>query len=345
MLIFGLTSLFARSVGAGLTAFFVSLLLGPLSIRLLQKKLIGQVIRDVGPQAHFSKKGTPTMGGVLIIGSVILASLLWGNLNDITLWMALFVTTSCALIGWYDDYRKLILKHHGGLPGRYKLALQSVVAVTASTILYLHNPDSAHILIPFGHTLIQMGVFVIVLNYFVIVGSSNAVNLTDGLDGLAAMPVAFVATVFLVIAAVSSHIDFAMPLNLPFLPEASEMMVFSAALIGALLGFLWFNAYPAQVFMGDVGALALGGALGVIAINLREPFTLVIAGGIFVIEALSVMLQVGYFKFTKGKRILKMSPIHHHFELSGWPEPKVTLRFWIITLGLCLIALAGVLSA
>lgn len=332
-----------RSILAALTALMVGLFCGPLMIRWLRNLQIGQMVRDDGPKSHLSKTGTPTMGGVLILLAVSVSCLLWGDLRQPNLWLVMLVTIAFGLVGWVDDYRKLVLKNSRGLPGRWKYFWQSVIAIIAVLYLYTNSslPIHTQLTIPFCKTcLISLGGFFPILAYFVIVGSSNAVNLTDGLDGLAIMPISLVAGALGVFTYVSSNAVYAHYLSIPFVPNTGELTIFCASILGAGLGFLWFNSYPAQIFMGDVGSLALGAALGVVAIVVRQELVLLIMGGLFVIETLSVILQVGYFKCTGGKRLFKMAPLHHHFELKGWSEPKVIVRFWIITIVFVLCGLA-----
>jgi len=333
-----------RSILSALTALVVGLFCGPVMIRWLQGLQIGQVVRDDGPQSHLSKTGTPTMGGVLILLGIVVSCLLWGDLRQVNLWLALLVTLGFGLVGWIDDYRKLVLKNSKGLPARWKYLWQSVIAVLAIVYLYYCAPQpvNTQLLIPFfKNWLFDLGWFFPVLAYFVIVGSSNAVNLTDGLDGLAIMPIVMVAGALGVFAYASSNSVFAHYLAIPYVPNIGELTIFCSAIVGAGLGFLWYNSYPAQVFMGDVGSLALGAALGIVAILVRQELVLLIMGGLFVVETLSVILQVGYFKYTGGKRLFRMAPLHHHFELKGWSEPKVIVRFWIITVILVLCGLAS----
>lgn len=332
-----------RSILAALTALIVGLFLGPLMIRWLLKLQIGQTVRDDGPKSHLSKTGTPTMGGVLILLGVTVSCLLWGDLSQPNLWLVLLVTLSFGLVGWVDDYRKLVLKNSRGLPSRWKFFWQSLIALVAVIYLYLHAnlPIHTQLTIPFFKDyLFALGPLFIVFAYFVIVGSSNAVNLTDGLDGLAIMPTVMVAGALGVFAYVSSNAVYAHYLTMPFVPNTGELTIFCSAIVGAGLGFLWYNAYPAQVFMGDVGSLSLGAALGLVAVIVRQELVLLIMGGLFVIETLSVILQVSYFKYTKGRRLFRMAPLHHHFELKGWSEPKVIVRFWIITVVFVLCGLA-----
>jgi phospho-N-acetylmuramoyl-pentapeptide-transferase len=332
-----------RSILAALTALIVCLFFGPSMIKWLVKMQIGQTVRDDGPKSHLSKKGTPTMGGVLILLGIAISCLLWGDLTQPDLWLVLSVTLSFGLIGWIDDYRKLVLKNSRGLPGRWKYFWQSLVACIAVFYLYLHADLPIHTMltIPFFKTcLVQLGPWFMLLAYFVIVGSSNAVNLTDGLDGLAILPTVMVAGALGVFAYVSSNAVYAHYLTMPFVPNTEELTIFCSAMVGAGLGFLWYNTYPAQVFMGDVGSLSLGAALGLVAVMVRQELVLLIMGGLFVLETVSVILQVGYFKLSKGRRLFRMAPIHHHFELKGWSEPKVIVRFWILTVIFVLCGLA-----
>jgi phospho-N-acetylmuramoyl-pentapeptide-transferase len=332
-----------RSILAALTALIVGLLCGPPMIRWLQKLQIGQVVRNDGPQTHLSKSGTPTMGGVLILLAITISCLLWGDLRQANLWLVLLVTLGCGLVGWVDDYRKLVLKNTKGLPSRWKFFWQSIIAISAVLYLYLNadTPINTQLTVPFlKNHLINLGLLFPILAYFVIVGTSNAVNLTDGLDGLAIMPIVMVAGALGVFSYACSNVVYARYLSIPFVPNTGELTIFCSAILGAGLGFLWYNSYPAQVFMGDVGSLSLGAALGMVAIVVRQELVLFIMGGLFVMETLSVILQVGYFKFTGGKRLFRMAPLHHHFELKGWSEPKVIVRFWIITVVFVLCGLA-----
>ena len=332
-----------RAIMAALTALIFTLVLGPKVIAWLHLKQMGQPIRDDGPQSHFKKAGTPTMGGVLILSAILSAVLLWADVTNRYVVLATLTTMGFGLIGWVDDYKKLILKNSKGLKGRWKYLFQSLLALLVAGYLYYHAqaPIEIDLLIPFAKlTFLPIGMLFIVLAYFVIVGTSNAVNLTDGLDGLAILPVALVATGLGAFAYVSGNNVFADYLSLPFISGVGELTVFCAAIAGAGLGFLWFNAYPAQIIMGDVGALSLGAALGCVAVMIRQELILFIMGGVFVMETLSVILQVVSFK-SRGKRIFKMAPIHHHFELIGWPEPKVITRFWIMTVICVLIGLSS----
>jgi phospho-N-acetylmuramoyl-pentapeptide-transferase len=331
-----------RGIFSVLTALGVSLLVGPILIRALNANQIGQVIRDDGPQSHLSKAGTPTMGGVLILVGITVSTLLWSDLTNHYVWVLLLVTLAFGAVGWVDDYRKVFRKNAVGLPARWKYFWQSLIGVAAAVVLYKSalGPAETQYILPFFKSVeLDLGLFYIVISYFFIVGFSNAVNLTDGLDGLAILPSVLVGGALGAIAYLAGHVEFASYLQIPYVAGSGEMVIFAGGLLGAGLGFLWFNTYPAQIFMGDVGALALGAALGTMAIIARHELVLVIMGGVFVMETLSVILQVGSFKLT-GKRIFKMAPIHHHFELMGWPEPRVIVRFWIITVMLVLFGLA-----
>ncbi len=331
-----------RAILGVLTALAFSLILGPVMIRRLSFYQIGQAVRDDGPESHLSKAGTPTMGGALILAAITFSTLLWGNLSNIYLWIVLAVMLSFGAIGWVDDYRKVVEKNSRGLPARWKYFWQTLCGFGAAIGLYMlaQTPLETALIVPlFKNVAIPLGGFYIVLTYLVIVGTSNAVNLTDGLDGLAIMPTVMVAAALGVFAYLSGHSEFATYLNIPAIRGAGELVVLTSAIVGAGLGFLWFNTYPAQVFMGDVGALALGAVLGVIAVIVRQEIVLFIMGGVFVMETVSVILQVTSYRLT-GRRIFRMAPIHHHFELKGWPEPRVIVRFWIISLILVLIGLA-----
>lgn len=332
-----------RGILGVLTALLISLLLGPLMIRKLAGKQIGQTIRDDGPQSHLSKAGTPTMGGALILIAISVATLLWGDLDNRYVWVVLLTTLGFGLVGWVDDYRKLIYKDPKGLASRWKYFWQSVVGLVAVSYLYFTAQVSAEtiLIIPFfKNVAIGMGGFYILFSYFVVVGTSNAVNLTDGLDGLAILPTVLVAGALGIFAYVAGNVNFSEYLSVPYIPGAGELIIFCGAIAGAGLGFLWFNTYPAQVFMGDVGSLGLGAALGIVAVIVRQELVLFIMGGIFVMETVSVILQVASFKLT-GRRIFNMAPLHHHYELKGWPEPRVIVRFWIISVVLVLIGLAS----
>ncbi len=331
-----------RAIVSVLTALLICFLVGPYLIKRLSYHQIGQSVRDDGPQSHLSKAGTPTMGGALIILAVIVSTLLWADLSNRYIWVTLFVTLVFGAIGWWDDYKKIVLKNSKGISAGQKLLWQSVGALVAGGVLFYtaQVPAETQLLVPFlKDVAIDLGLFYLLLTYFVIVGSSNAVNLTDGLDGLAILPTVLVFGALAVFAYATGHFTFATYLGIPFLSEAGEIVVFCAAIVGAGLGFLWFNTYPAQVFMGYVGALGLGAAMGVVAIIVRQELVLMIMGGVFVMETVSVILQVASFKLT-GRRIFRMAPLHHHFELKGWAEPKVIVRFWIITVILVLCGLA-----
>jgi phospho-N-acetylmuramoyl-pentapeptide-transferase len=331
-----------RAILSTLTALLIAVVIGPKMIRWLQRMQIGQTIRDDGPESHLAKSGTPTMGGLLILAAIVSSVLLWSDLTNRYVWVTLFVLVSYGAIGFVDDYRKVIRKDAKGLIARWKYFWQSVIAIAVALYLYAsqQNPAETALLVPFFKDVMpQMGLMFIVVTYFVIVGTSNAVNLTDGLDGLAIVPTVLVAGAFAIFAYATGNINFSAYLHIPYLPLTSELVIVCTAIVGAGLGFLWFNTYPAQVFMGDVGSLALGGTLGILAVLVRQEIVLFIMGGIFVVETLSVILQVGSFKL-RGKRIFRMAPIHHHYELKGWPEPRVIVRFWIISLMLVLVGLA-----
>lgn len=331
-----------RGILGVLTALAICLIFGPYMIRRLNYHQIGQSIRDDGPQSHLSKSGTPTMGGALILVAILVSSLLWSDLSNHYVWTVMIVTSIFGAVGWIDDYRKVIEKNSKGLSARWKYFWQSVAGLGAAIFLYSQAsiPAETQLFLPFLKDFaLDLGLFYIVLTYFVIVGSSNAVNLTDGLDGLAIMPTVMVGSALGIIAYIVGNVSFTNYLFIPYIPGAGELVVFSGALAGAGLGFLWFNTYPAQIFMGDVGALALGAALGTVAVITRHEIVFFIMGGIFVMETVSVILQVASFKLT-GRRIFRMAPIHHHFELKGWPEPRIIVRFWIITVILVLIGLS-----
>ncbi|ERF78519.1 phospho-N-acetylmuramoyl-pentapeptide-transferase [Gallibacterium anatis] len=330
-----------RAILALLTALLFCLWIGPKVIRKLQLLQIGQVVRNDGPESHFSKRGTPTMGGIMILVSIGVSTLLWANLENPYVWFVLFVLFGYGAVGFVDDYRKVVRKNTDGLIARWKYFWLSVIALVAVIGMYLLGKDSnaTLLVVPFFKEIMpQLGLLYIVLSYFVIVGTSNAVNLTDGLDGLAIMPTVLVSAAFALIAWATGNVNFADYLHIPYIKYSAELVVVCTAMVGAGLGFLWFNTYPAQVFMGDVGSLSLGGAIGTIAVLVRQEFLLVIMGGVFVIETLSVILQVGSYKLRK-QRIFRMAPIHHHFELKGWPEPRVIVRFWIVSLILVLLGL------
>ncbi len=355
-----------RSVLACATAMAFALAMGPRMIRWLLTMKIGQSVRSDGPQSHLAKQGTPTMGGAMVLTSIAISTLLWADLSNRFVWVVLFVMVGFGAIGWVDDYRKVVHKNPKGMSAKEKLFWQAFIGIVASTYLAFavsapstskifdliflwvqsgftnELPSKADLIVPFFKNIAYpLGVFgFITLTWFVIVGTSNAVNLTDGLDGLAIMPVVMVGSALAVFAYVVGRVDYSRYLLFPYIPGAAELMVFCGAMAGAGLGFLWFNAYPARVFMGDVGALSLGASLGTIAVIVRQEIVLVVMGGVFVAETVSVMLQVGYFKYSKGKRIFRMAPLHHHYELSGWHENHVVIRFWIITMFLVLAGLS-----
>jgi phospho-N-acetylmuramoyl-pentapeptide-transferase len=355
-----------RAVLAAATAMLIGLAAGPWVIRRLAALKIGQAVRQDGPQSHLTKTGTPTMGGALILIAIVVTTLLWADLSNRFIWVTLIVTLGFGLIGWIDDYRKVVHGNPKGMSAREKYAWQSAIGLAASLYLafaiaapstdriwdlmqqwvtqgfYIDLPPRSDLLVPFFKNIAYpLGVFgFVVLSYLVIVGTSNAVNLTDGLDGLAIMPTVMIGAALGIFAYVVGRADFARYLLFPYIPGAGELVIICAAISGAGLAFLWFNAYPAEVFMGDVGALALGGALGTIAVITRQEIVLFIMGGVFVVETISVMLQVTYFKSSGGRRIFRMAPLHHHFELSGWKETQVVVRFWIITMMLVLVGLS-----
>ena len=338
-----------RTIMAALTALAMSLLCGPWLINRLAALKAGQVVRNDGPQTHLVKAGTPTMGGVMILLSVSVATLLWADLHNRYVWVVLAVMLAYGAIGFYDDYRKLVLRDSRGLASRWKYFWQSVFGLGAALFLYYSAPAAGAAGLPvaetalyvplFKHVVLPLGLLFVVVTYFMIVGFSNAVNLTDGLDGLAIMPTVLVSGALGVFAYLAGNKVFSEYLGIPSIPGAGELAIFCGALAGAGLGFLWFNTYPAQVFMGDVGALAMGAALGCVAVIVRQEIVLLVMGGVFVMETASVMIQVASFKLT-GKRVFRMAPIHHHFELKGWPEPRVIVRFWIISVVLVLVGLA-----
>ena len=339
-----------RTVLAAMTALLISFATGPRVIRWLAARKIGQAVRSDGPDTHLVKSGTPTMGGVMILIAIAITTLLWGDLSNKYVWTVLIVTLGYGIVGWYDDWKKVVYRDPRGLAARWKYFWQSLLGIGAALFLAFSAKSGAQteLIVPFFKTIAYpLGVVgFITLTYFVIVGTSNAVNLTDGLDGLAIMPTVMIAGAFVLFAYVTGHAVYAKDLLIPYVPGAGELCILLGSIAGAGLGFLWFNAYPAEVFMGDVGALSLGAALGTVAVIIRQEIVLVIMGGVFVVETLSVMLQVSYFKYTKkrygeGRRILRMAPLHHHFEQSGWKETQVVVRFWIITIMLVLIGLSS----
>jgi len=332
-----------RAILGALTSLFIALVVGPMLIRSLSKYQIGQTVRDDGPDSHLVKAGTPTMGGLLILISIAFSTLCWADLNNRFVWVVFLVTLAFGIIGWVDDYRKVVRRDPTGLAPRWKYFWQSVFGLLAAIFLFMTaaDPNETQLIVPFIKVVnLELGWLFIVLTYFVIVGSSNAVNLTDGLDGLAILPTVMVAGALAIFAYTTGNRIFAEYLGIPYIPGVGEVSVFCGAIVGSGLGFLWFNTYPAQVFMGDIGALSLGAALGIVAVVVRQELVLFIMGGVFVIETVSVILQVGSYKLT-GKRIFQMAPLHHHYELKGWPEPRVIVRFWIITFILVLIGLAS----
>jgi len=329
-----------RAFGASITAVLLSILVGPAYIRFLQKMQMGQVVRSDGPQSHLSKKGTPTMGGGLILLSICFSTLMWADLGNKNIWISIITTVLFGVVGYIDDYRKVVKKNPKGLSARQKLIGQTVIALVASYLIYVLRDTPPVLKFPFLKDIsLQLGPFFVIFSTLVIVGASNAVNLTDGLDGLAVGPTITTSVTFLILAYCAGHVKIAEYLQIPHIPDAGELAVFLATVASSCLGFLWFNTYPAQVFMGDVGSLSLGAALGVVAVITKNEIILAICGGIFVLEASSVMIQVASFKMT-GKRVFKMAPIHHHFELKGWAEPKVIVRFWILSVLLALITLS-----
>ena len=332
-----------RAILGALTALVICFIIGPRMIKRLSVNQRGQPVREEGPETHLLKAGTPTMGGALILTAISVSTVLWADLENVYVWIVLFVTLSFGVIGYVDDYKKLVLQDPAGISVKQKLFWQSSAAVIAAIALYVTTTDEVQtsLLIPYFKDLaIPLGMFQVVVTYFFIVGFSNAVNLTDGLDGLAIMPTVLVGGALGIFAYVTGNVNFSAYLGIPYVAGTGEILVFCTALAGAGLGFLWFNTYPAQVFMGDIGALSLGAALGVVAVIVRQEIVLAIMGGVFVVETLSVMIQVASFKLT-GKRVFRMAPLHHHFELKGWAEPKVIVRFWIITVILVLIGLAS----
>ncbi|MDY6823687.1 MAG: phospho-N-acetylmuramoyl-pentapeptide-transferase [Thermodesulfobacteriota bacterium] len=330
-----------RTIYAGLTAFLICFLLGPPVIRMLTRKQVGQYIRKLGPESHHGKAGTPTMGGVLIVISILVACLLWANLTNRYVWIALLALVGYGGIGFADDYLMQIKKRNRGLSGVAKLLLQIVIALVVCMLIIAESGFNTVLVVPFFKEVTpDLGIFYLLFGVFIVVGASNAVNLTDGLDGLVAGPLVMSFVSYMVFAYVAGNVIFAEYLQVPNVAGSGEVTVFCGATTGALVGFLWFNAYPAQIFMGDVGSLPLGGALGTVAVITRQEIILALVGGIFVLETLSVIMQVLFFKATNGRRIFRMAPLHHHFELKGWEEPKIIVRFWIIALALALVAVS-----
>ena len=330
-----------RTIYASLTAFLICFLLGPWMIRKLAEMQVGQYIRDDGPKTHLDKAGTPTMGGTLIILSIVVSILLWSDLANFYVWITLFVVVGYGLVGFIDDYLMQVKKQSKGLSVRTKLLWQAIIALIAGFLVYISPDFSTQITIPFFKNVSpDFGWGYIIFAAFVIVGASNAVNLTDGLDGLAIGPVIIAATTYMIFAYVAGHFKIANYLQINYVPGSGELAIFCGAIVGSGMGFLWFNTYPAQIFMGDVGSLSLGAFLGTVAVITKQEILLVLVGGLFVIEALSVIFQVSFFKMTSGKRIFRMAPLHHHFELKGWPEPKVIVRFWIIAIALAMLAMS-----
>jgi phospho-N-acetylmuramoyl-pentapeptide-transferase len=330
-----------RTIYAAITALVICFVLGPWLIRKLQSLKIGQPIREDGPDSHFSKEGTPTMGGLLIIFAAIISTFLWSNLTVDYVWMIMMVTVGFGLIGFMDDYRKLAHKNSKGVSGKVRLIMEVAIALFVSIILYYKAGFSSNITIPFFKTVLpDLGWGYVLLSTFIIVGSANAVNLTDGLDGLAIGPAITCFMTYLLFAYFAGNVKISGYLQVPYVAGTGELAVFCGAMVGAGIGFLWYNAYPAQVFMGDTGSLSLGAALGTLAMMTKQEILLAIVGGIFVLETFSVIFQVGWFKISNGKRIFRMAPIHHHFELKGWAEPKIIVRFWIISILLALVAIS-----
>jgi len=330
-----------RTIYASLTSFLICFVLGPWVIRRLKEMQIGQYIREDGPKSHFDKAGTPTMGGTLILFSIAVSTLLWNNLTNYYVWIVLLVTLSYGAIGFIDDYLMQVKKQNKGLSVRKKFVMQGIIAVITGILVLMSPEFNTRVTIPFFKNISpDLGWGYVFFAALVIVGTSNAVNLADGLDGLAIGPMIIAAVTYMLFAYVTGHVKIANYLQINYVSGCGEMAIFCGILAGAGLGFLWFNTYPAQVFMGDVGSLSLGAALGTVAVITKQEILLVLVGGLFVIEALSVIFQVSFFKMTNGRRIFKMAPLHHHFELKGWPEPKVIVRFWIIAIALALISMS-----
>jgi phospho-N-acetylmuramoyl-pentapeptide-transferase len=329
-----------RAILAILTALFISFLFGPGVIRKLRELKVKQYIREDGPKSHLGKEGTPTMGGTLILGAILISTLLWADLTNFYIWILILIVVGFGAIGFIDDYRKLTRKNSKGLSGKMKFSLQIGLALVAGVVLYFYPTFKSTFSVPFFKEILpNLGILYILLAVFVIVGTSNAVNLTDGLDGLAIGPVLITGATFMVLSYLAGNVRIASYLQIPYVSGCGELTVFCGAMVGASMGFLWYNTYPAQIFMGDTGSVALGAALGTVALIAKQEILLAIVGGLFVLETLSVIFQVGSYKL-RGKRIFRMAPLHHHFELEGWAEPKVIVRFWIITIFLALIALS-----
>jgi len=330
-----------RAIYASLTALLICWLLGPWMIQKLTDRHIGQYVRMDGPPTHSIKTGTPTMGGLLVLFSIVTATLLWADLTNFFVWMVLLVTISYGIIGFLDDYLMQVKKESKGLPGRFKILSQVAIGLLVAGLLYARADFDTHVSVPFMKQVMpDLGWGYILFATMVIVGTSNAVNLTDGLDGLAIGPMTVAGATYIVLSYIAGHVKIAHYLQIQYVAGSGELAVFCGALVGAGMGFLWYNSYPAQIFLGDVGSLPLGGALGTVAVITKHEILLALVGGIFVVEALSVIFQVGFFKVTNGRRIFRMAPIHHHFELKGWPEPKVIVRFWIVAIMLGLLALS-----
>ncbi len=330
-----------RTIYAAITALIICFVVGPWMIRKLQTLRIGQMIREDGPDSHLVKQGTPTMGGILIIFAVTISTLLWSNLTVGYVWLTVMVMIGFGLIGFFDDYRKLTRQNSRGVSGKVRLAAEIAIALFVSILLFIKPGFNSNVTIPFFKTVLpNLGWGYVLLSTFIIVGAANAVNLTDGLDGLAIGPAITCFMTYLLFAYFAGNVKIAAYLQLPYVAGTGELAIFCGAIVGAGIGFLWYNTYPAQVFMGDVGSLSLGASLGTLAILTKQEILLAIVGGIFVLETFSVIFQFGWFKLTKGRRIFRMAPIHHHFELKGWPEPKVIVRFWIISILLALVAIS-----
>ncbi len=330
-----------RTIYAAITALCITLFLGPWFIKKIKKMQFGQIVRDDGPKSHLKKTGTPSMGGILITGAISISTLLWADLKNIYIWICLIILVGFSAIGFRDDWLKIKKKDPKGLQGRWKLLIQALLISICILLLISTGHWDTRLNVPFFKNFQpDLGLFYFIFAYFVIAGSSNAVNLTDGLDGLATGPFVVSAAVYTLFCYLAGHSKLAQYLQLPYVPGVGEISIFCGAMVGAGLGFLWYNSYPAEIFMGDVGSLAMGGALGTVAIISKQEILLAIVGGVFVAEAISVMIQVGYFKITKGKRIFRMAPLHHHFEMLGWPEPKIIVRFWIISVLLGLVAIS-----